>query len=226
MKTRFRFGCAVILSAVLLLLLCSCVTQTAPPRTAAQANGVDWNSSLYYGNFGKISFLYEPGVDEVSPQQDTNEVLQGEDDDPNDGIVPTAIHQIDTVSVSCSEKYSIGITYQQGTADLDEKQEMLSQSQSASGSLKPVGESDEEEFAGYEKVRRMRLQAEDGSGGSVYYGNTESGYFEIYYILAANATADEASHMQDILSSIRFGQYTENDLVFDDNSTHYVKIDA
>ena len=32
--------------------------------------------------------------------------------------------------------------------------------------------------------------------------------------------------MQDILDSIRFGQYTENDLVFDDNSTIYVPIDA
>ena len=48
--------------------------------------------SLYFGNYGKISFCYEEGVDEVTVQQDTNEVLQAEDENPDNGVIPTQIH--------------------------------------------------------------------------------------------------------------------------------------
>ena len=229
-KDFWRVGFFMIFSAICALCLTACGTQTAPPRSPAQMEQVDWPMSLYFGNYGKISFCYEEGVDEVTVQQDTNEVLQAEDENPDNGVIPTQIHQIDQVAVARETCYSIGISYEADTKDLEERQNVLLESKSEEGNLTTAQNDDarslsKDTIGGYD-CRVITLQGADGSAGRILFGNTESGYFEVYYVLSAQATNEEAGHMQDILDSIRFGQYTENDLVFDDNSTIYVPIGA
>ncbi len=61
---------------------------------------------------------------------------------------------------------------------------------------------------------RIRAVDRDGNACVLQYGNTKTGHFQIVYVIAQEATDAQASHLLELLQTVTFGQYSDNDIVF------------
>ena len=179
-------------TAVLLLaLVCAaamtgCAEKRIPWKDAYDAAALTWDAAIYDSENGRISFVYESGADEIEAVEDT-----------------------DRVSIYCGERCTVVIDYYEGVQELDEMEaELRGTYRDTMGST--LSEKTEDgEIAGY-RCRHIAISGDIGEGG-VYFCNTETGYLSVYYMAAAGCSAEEKQHMEDIIDSVRVGQFLETE---------------
>lgn len=189
---KMKKGALCLCCAVAALaLLCGCSKKTgwAKPYDAQK---LDYDATVYYADYGKICLLYDKAQDEFVARED------------EDAVVLSNIN---------GGAYSVAVSYAQGQKDMDEAEKTVRETL-ASGKFSEAGEVSDCEKFGALQCRTLRLLGEDGSAGCVWFGNTASGYFEVYYVLSLDATDAQAEHMLQVVETVSFGQFTDSDIVY------------
>ena len=184
-----RFLIASCLCCVLFLSSCTKTAQWATPY-----NGVDlaYIPSVYYANYGKICFLYDATQDEIAVIEDEDTVCISNHDG---GAYSLAIHyEADTLQAADAKAAALELIQGSNLADCSQPEAI--------------------EKADCFDCFRIHAVCDDGSACAVVYGNTETGHFQISYIIAPAATNDQADHVLEVLQTVTFGQYSEQDIVF------------
>lgn len=186
--------CAMLLAAAVLLgiPLCGCGKKTADWATPHDAGDLSFTPTVYYANYGKICLLYDASVDEV-----------------------TTIEDEDTVCISnIGGAYSLAVSYASGTKTEDEAKADAMSLLSDNQTLVSLSEPERYSARDASNCYRIRAVDKDGNACVLQYGNTKTGHFQIVYVIAQEATDAQASHLLELLQTVTFGQYSDNDIVF------------
>ena len=193
-KYPLRPLCAMLLAAVLLgISLCGCGKKTADWATPHDAGDLSFTPTVYYANYGKICLLYDASADEV-----------------------TTIEDEDTVCIANQGggAYSLAVSYASGTKTEDEAKADAMSLLSDNQTLVSLSEPQRYSARDASNCYRIRAVDKDGNACVLQYGNTETGHFQIVYVIAQEATDAQASHLLELLQTGPFGQYSDNDIVF------------
>lgn len=193
-KYPVRPLCALLLAAVLLgISLCGCGKKTADWATPYNAGDLSFPPTVYYANYGKICLLYDASVDEL-----------------------TAVEDEDTVCIANQGggAYSLAVSYASGTKTAEDAKKDALALISGNETLVSVSEPERYTAQDLSDCYRIRAVDRDGNACVLQYGNTKTGHFQIVYVIAQEATDAQASHLLELLKTITFGQYSENDIVF------------
>ena len=181
-KRIFRTVLPVLLSSVLLF---SCARSV--PYAKASDGGVSYEPTVFYARDGHVRFLYDGERDMLA-----------------------TIENYDMISLYDSGTYSLVITYNEGTVERKTADGRVREEFSAEGIMELSKRTKSAEISGC-PFRRAEITCSDGSAGAVLYGNTGTGFAEIYYITAPDAPADTVSHVEELLSTVRFAEFTGDD---------------
>ena len=176
---------AILMISMGLAMLSGCADKRIPWRDAFDASGLTWDASIFESENGRISFLYEKGKDELYAVEDT-----------------------DRIHISFEKQYSVVIDYYQGVQNMDEAEKELRESYQNTAESTLSDNTEAGEIAGY-TGRHISLSGSLGEGG-VYFCNTETGYLCVYYMSAADCGDDDRVHMENIVQSVRVGQFLES----------------
>lgn len=187
--------CAMLLAAAVLIgaSLCACGEKTADWATPYNAGDLSFTPTVYYANYGKICLLYDASVDEL-----------------------TAVEDKDTVCIANQGggAYSLAVSYASGTKTEDEAKTDAMALISGNETLVSVSEPERYTAQDLSDCYRIRAVDKDGNACVLQYGNTKTGHFQIVYVIAQEATDAQASHLLELLQTVTFGQYSDNDIVF------------
>ena len=186
--------CALLLAAVLIgASLCACGEKTADWATPYNAGDLSFTPTVYYANYGKICLLYDASVDEV-----------------------TTIEDEDTVCIANQGggAYSLAVSYASGTKTAEDAKTDALALISGNETLVSVSEPERYTAQDLSDCYRIRTVDKDGNACVLQYGNTKTGHFQIVYVIAQEATDAQASHLLELLQTVTFGQYSDNDIVF------------
>ncbi len=179
-KWILSFACIL-----LCVLFCACGDKTVIRRPMDA--DVSFTPTVYYGEDGVISFLYDRDHDMLS-------TVTGQ------GVSVVALYS--------GGDYSLVISYEEVQKTRKEAEAAISADFSADGSMTLSEKTEKLDVSGY-TFRWAKISSSDGSYGAVLYGNTANGYAEIYYIISSGAKEGTKAHLDEILSSIVFGAHTE-----------------
>lgn len=174
---------SALLCALLLLSLSGCgKTVRSDYPSLPDLGALSFSPTLFYANNGVFSFAYDADKDEIEWREDSYEVVAAE---KKEGY------------------YSLAISYEQGTRDLDAAEKDLRQ-QINDGRFVRIGETEPAAVCGAVECRVILCNTEDGSASHIRFGNTESGYFELFDVISVNADDGQAAHLQELLSTVSF----------------------
>ena len=185
MKKRKGFPTAAV---VLIVLLCTVMLsgcggdKTAVNR--AMPGEVSYIPTVFVSDNGLIRFLYDSENDMLS-------TLEG----------------CDIASLYDGGSYSMLVSYQAGRLGRTEADDMVKAEFSDGVTMELTGRTKRTEISGH-TFRRAAIRCTDGSYGAVCYGNTETGFAEIYYIVAPDAPEGTEAHVEELISTVVLGEYT------------------
>lgn len=182
---------APVLAGVLLcasLHMTACGDKTAIAEAPMDAATVSFDPTVYYARDGRIRFLYDSEVDMLS-----------------------AIEGYDMVSLYSGGDYSMVLSYRAGTLDRKTADASVkAEFDSGDGTIALSSTTKSTEVSGH-PFRRAEITCADGSTGAVLYGSTETGFAELYYILAPDAPEDTRAHVEEILSTVTLSEFSDDD---------------
>lgn len=178
-----------------MLLLCAC-GEKSYIRLPMDAD-VSFTPTVYYGEDGAISFLYDKDRDMLSTVYGYGQSM---------------------VALYDGGDYSLVISYEETQKTRKEADAEIAAEFVGMISLSETSKS--VTVSGY-PFRYADIAAEDGSRGGVWYGNTANGYAKMYYIVSADAKEGTQAHVEEILSTVVFGLHDEADT--EENVNIYVQ---
>ena len=169
--------------AVLLTLTVSSCTRTVPAAGAADGD-VSFTPTVYYARDGHVRLLYDGERDMLA-----------------------SIENYDMISLYDAGTYSLVVSYSEGQVDRKTADENVRNEFSAEGIIDISDRTKAVKVSGC-SFRRAEITCVDGSSGAVLYGNTATGFAEIYYLLSPDAEEGTLSHVEEILSTVRFAEFS------------------
>ncbi len=173
----------------ILCLLCICLLVSCGEKSTARRFSdadVSFVPTVYYANDGRIQFLYDRDTDMLSTANGS-----------------------DMVALYTGGDYSLVITYTEGQIKRADADAAVKAEFSAGQYMSLSPKTEKANMAGH-TFRRADITAADGATGAVYYGNTETGFAEIYYIISSDAPDTTQAHIEEILSTLQFGEFDAN----------------
>ncbi len=191
MNCKIRRTVTVLCILLTLCLLCmslgGCAGATGDDAPI-DAGSVSFSPTVYYARGGRVRFLYDAERDML-----------------------TALEGYDMASLYDGGTYSMFISYEEGTLDRKTADAQVLAEFGAGAALSAGKDTEGVTVSGY-PFRSLTIEGEGQVDGAVYYGNTGTGFAKIYYILAPDASEDDVQHVEEIVSTLRFSEFTGEDL--------------
>ena len=180
-RKLFRILLCAALTAFVVLNAASC-SRTVPAADAAEG-AVSFAPTVYYARDGHVRFLYDAERDMLA-----------------------SIENYDMISLYDAGTYSLVISYREGQTDRKTADAAVKDEFSAEGFMEVSNRTKGVKVSGC-SFRRAEITCADGSTGAVLYGNTATGFAEVYYLLSPDAEEGTLSHVEEILSTVRFAEF-------------------
>ncbi len=179
----------ILLLILTLSVFCfaACSAQTPTDAPAIDASVVSFDAEVFYARDGRMRFLYDPNTDMLS-----------------------AMEGYDMAALYSGTVYSMVVQYTEGTVSRKDADASVKSEFSAEGVMEISNKTSSVTVSGH-PFRRAEITASDGSHGAVIYGSTDTGFGKIYYLLSPTATDADAAHVEEILSTVTFAEFEEND---------------
>lgn len=174
-------------AAALLVLVCTVLFTGCGGKTAVNAlmeGSVSYTPTVFLSDGGLIRFLYDSERDMLSTLEGYN-----------------------IASLYDGGSYSLLVSYQKGRLGRSEADDMVKAEFTDGDTMELAGITKRAKLSGH-TFRRAEIRCVDGSRGAVLYGNTETGFAEIYYIVAPDAPEGTEQHVEEIVSTVVLGEYT------------------
>ena len=179
----------ILLLILTLSVFCfaACSAQMPTDAPAIDASVVAFDAEVFYARDGRMRFLYDPNTDMLS-----------------------AMEGYDMAALYSGTVYSMVVQYTEGTVSRKDADASVKSEFSAEGVMEISNKPSSVTVSGH-PFRRAEITASDGSHGAVIYGSTDTGFGKIYYLLSPTATDADAAHVEEILSTVTFAEFEEND---------------